>query len=79
MSDKQTKGKEGKIIHNIGSCEHKTFFGMTRGHCIKCGKAYKNCDICFPNERNKECEHKNENWTITSGKCPWCGKKIKSN
>src|SRR3990167_11377162 len=42
-------GKKKIIIHNIGLCEHKTFFGMTAGHCHKCGKAFKNCDICYPN------------------------------
>ena len=30
---------------------------MVGGHCIKCGKAYKNCDVCFP-EEVKETEMK---------------------
>ena len=60
------------IIHNIGLCEHKTFFGMQNGHCIKCGKAFKNCDVCFPNTKlvNKI--------TFTKG-CPWCLQQISEN
>jgi hypothetical protein len=36
------------ILHDKKLCEHKTFVGMKDGHCLKCGKAYHNCTICFP-------------------------------
>jgi hypothetical protein len=59
------KNTKKKIIHNIGLCKHKAFFGMEWGHCIKCGKAFKNCDICFPNNRID----------APFPKCKWCNYK----
>ena len=39
-----------ETIHKpyTGLCQHKTFYGMLNGHCVKCGKPFKNCEKCYP-------------------------------